>query len=599
MIFLYPEYLYLMLIPLIVFIYLVATNQNSFERYYSKEVLKKIRISDGSIGQKGRNIFLFLALILMIFAFARPVLPKGEVNIKSSNIDILLGIDVSKSMLANDLYPNRLDFAKKRAIEMIDSFKKARFGVVAFSSVGFLVSPVSEDLSSVKFLIKNLNTDSINQRGTNLFAPLQEAKDFLKNEKEKILVLFTDGGDAKDFSKEIEFAKKNGIKVFIYGVGTKKGSTIKENGDLLKDKNGDIVVVRLNEKIKELALDTGGAYIEGDYSGKSIKALIKAIKKDAKETIKREKKVKIYKELFYYPLMAALALMLFGFSSMPKEKGFKSAVLVFLLFFGVQDQLKAGVFDFREIKKANDFYQNREFKKSEEVYKKLLKDRKNSPETEYDLANSLYKQKRYKEALDIYKSIKSDNTELRFKKYFNEGNSEAHLKKFDEAIKAYKEALKIKPDDKDAKFNLELIKNLKKRKQKRKNKNKNNKNQNRKNRDKNSGKGKNSKQKSNKNKSSKKNKGQKNSDKNSSQKKKKNSNKNKKQNQKKSQNSKTDKKKKSGKKRDKVAQKVNKKIMSDAEEKKWMRILLNKKSKTLPLKLNTKVHKRDRGDEER
>ncbi len=596
MIFLHPEYLYLMLIPLFVFIYLVATNQNSLERYYSKEVLKKIRISDGSIGQKGRNIFLFLALALMIFAFARPVLPKGEVSIKSSNIDILLGIDVSKSMLANDLYPNRLDFAKKRAIELIESFKRARFGVVAFSSVGFLVSPISEDLSSVKFLIKNLSTDSINQKGTNLFAPLQEAKNFLKNEKEKILVLFTDGGDAIDFSKEIEFAKKNGIKVYIYGVGTKKGSTIEENGDVLKDKKGDIVVVRLNDKIKKLALDSGGAYIEGDYSGKSIKALIKAIKKDAKETIKREKKVKIYKELFYYPLMAALALMLFGFSSMPREKGLKSALLAFFLLFNTQAELKAGVFDFTQIKKAKDFYQNREYKKSEEIYKNLLKDKKNSPEAMYDLANSLYKQKRYKEALDIYKNIKSDNAELRFKKYFNEGNSEAHLKKFDEAIKVYKEALKIKPDDKDAKFNLELIKKLKKRKQKRKNKN--NKKQNRKNRDKNSNKGKNSKQNSSKNKNGKKSKGQKNSNKNKSQKKKKNSNKNKKQNQKKSQNSKTNKNKNNGKKRDKVAQKVNKKIMSDAEEKKWMRILLNKKSKTLPLRLDTKVHKLDRGDEE-
>ncbi len=604
MIFLKPEYLYLMLIPLLVLIVLIITNKSQTDRFYSKEVLKRLRISDGSIGQKGRNIFLFTALILMIIALARPVLPKGEVNIKSSTVDILLAIDVSKSMLSDDLYPNRLEFAKKRAIEFMRSFNQARFGVVAFSSVGFLVSPLSDDIPTVEYLVKNLNTDSLNQKGTDLMTPLELAKKFLKNEKEKVLVIFSDGGDSKDFSKEINFAKKNNIKVYVYAVGTKRGSTIKENGNVLTDKKGNIVITRLNENIKELALQSDGAYIVGDYSGKSIKLLENAIKQKIYETNKREKKIKTYKELFYYPLWTAVLFLLFGFSSMPRRKLIKITPAVFLAFIFLTPSLKAvSLFDFQVIKKANNAYKNGDFKKSETLYKKLLKE-KNTPEIHYDLANSLYKQKKYKEALNEYEQIKSDNKELMFKKYYNEGNANAYLKKYDNAIKSYKKALQINPSDKDAKYNLKLIEKLKKKKEQKQNKknkkNKQNK-QNKQNKNKKQN-NKNGKQNKNNKNDRGKNQQNKNSKKNS-QKNNKNSNKNKKrqkqnkQNRQKNQN-KNNKKKNTKTQKTTGAKIVDKKAMSKAEEKKWTQILLGKNPKTLPLELNTKSHKLNQNGED-
>jgi len=606
MIFLKPEYLYLMLIPLVILLFLIATNKSAIERFYSKEVLKRLKISDGSIGQKGRNIFLFLALILMVVALARPVLPKGEINVKSSTVDILLGLDISKSMLANDLYPNRLEFAKKRAIEFMRSFSSARFGVVAFSSVGFLVSPLSDDLPTVEYLVKNLNTNSLNQKGTDLMTPLELASKFLKNEKEKILVIFSDGGDSKNFDKEIAFAKENGIKVYVYAVGTKRGSTIKENGSVLTDKKGNIVITRLNEKIKELALQSGGAYIVGDYSGKSIKALEKAIKHSIYETNKREKKIKTYKELFYYPLWVAFILLLFGFSSMPRRKMRKIAPAFLIAFMMIVPSLKASsLLDFQVIKKADNFYKNGDFKDSAKLYKELLKV-KSAPQAHYDLANSLYKQKRYKEALNEYKQINSKDSSLMFKKYYNEGNAYAFLKRYDDAIKSYKKALKINPKDEDAKHNLELLEKLKKKKQKKqkkqnKNKKKNQKKNNKKKNSKNSKKNKNGK-------NSKKSKnGKKGKNSNSKNQNKKNNSKQKEQNKKKNQNKKREKqnaqknkkdksskaKKKKSNKKQQVAQAqvVDKKAMSKAEEKKWTQILLGKNPKTLPLELRTKPHK--------
>ena len=621
MIFLHPEYLFLILIPLLFLIFLIFTNKSQIDRYFPKEMAQRLKISDGSIGQKGRNIFLFISLVLMVVALARPVIPKGEVTIKSSTIDILVGIDVSKSMLANDIYPNRLEFAKKRVIEFMNSFKKARFGVVAFSSQGFLVSPLSEDTQTVEYLVKNLSVNSINQKGTDLFTPLELANRILKNDKQKILVLFTDGGDSKDFSKEIEFAKKNNIRVYIYAVGTKKGSTIKEGNSLMTDRNGNIVVVKLNSAIKELAVESKGAFIVGDYSGESIKKLEESIKESIKETSKREKKIKTYKELFYYPLLGALLFMLFGFSSLPKRK-IGSSALAFLLVLGLfhATPAKASAFEFQDIKQAKEFYQNKQYKKAEDIYKKLLKDGKSEPQLLYDLANTLYKEKKYKEALEYYDKIKSDDPDLEFNKFYNRGNALAYMKKYDEAIKSYEKALKIK-DDKDARYNLELLKKLKKQqKQNRNNKKKNNKKKNNKNKqggNKNKNKqnksGKNGKNKKQNSKNQNKNSGNKNKEQNS-----KNQNGQNKQNkqnkQKGDKNKKSDSKnRKNDKKRDKekgqngkkkqkpkksdkkengvVAGRVNKKIMSDAEEKKWTRMMLENRPKTLPLEIDSKIHK--------
>ena len=588
MIFLHPDFFYLIFLLLIVFIFLFFSSKSKIDKFYSKEVLKKIKIKDGSIGQKGRNILLFLALVCMIVALARPVLPKGTIQIKNSSIDLLVGIDVSRSMLAKDIYPNRLEFAKKRVINLMNNFKRARFGAIAFSNVGFLVSPLSEDTSSVEYLVRNLNINSINQHGTSFMVPLELAKRFLKNEKEKILVLFTDGGDSSNFSKEIKFAKENNIKVYVYAIGTKKGTVIEDQNGILKDKKGNIVIVRLNESIKKLALQSGGAYIVGSYSGDSIKKLEKSITEKIKETKNIKKSIKLYKELFYYPLFASLILMLFGFSSLPKNRKNILAIALFSLFV-TNIPVHASILDFQTIKKATKFYQSKKYKKSETLYKKLLKNGQNSPELKYDFANTLYKQKKYKEALKEYNQIKTNNKNIKFDTYYNKGNAYAYLKQYDKAIKSYEKALKIK-DDPDAKANLKLIKKLEKKKKKQQQNKKNNKKKNNK---------KNNNKKKNNKKNNKKNKQNNGKDKKQNNNRNNHPNNNKKNKQNKTNNHNN--KKKNTQKQNKKEQnksknfnkskqyaKINNKIMSDNEEKEWTRMLMSKRGKTLPLELKTK-----------
>jgi len=534
------------------------TDKRDLDNFFDADILKKLTINKGALSRKVRIFLQFGAIFLMIVALSRPVLENGEVQVKKKNIDIVAAIDISKSMLAKDIFPNRFEFAKNRLFKLMDNFQEANLGVLAFSANSFLVSPMTNDFNTIKYLVNNLSLDYIDLSGTDFFPVIKSAKEFLKNSKDKILIIFTDGGDKEDFSKEIEEANKSGLVIYIYGIATTKGSPIEDDGELIKDNEGNIVISSLNEKISSLALETGGAFVKGALGDDALNFIIQDIKERFDTTLKKQKTIKIYVELFYYPLALALVFLLMSFSSLPKRKA-SAIVALFLLHFLVP--ANASVLDFWDIKKAEKFYKNKDFKTSSKIYEKLAKTKK-SAEAYYNLANSYYKEKNYKKALEAYKKMPNTNKELEFKKLYNMGNSFAALKEYDKAEESYKKALDIKEDD-DARYNLEQIKKLKKRQKKQKpNKKKdNNKNKNKSDRD--------EKQKNSK----------------------KNKNKEKRQS-----HNKSDKKdqKPQEQKRDK---KANQRQMSKMEERKWTKLLQNRKPKTLPLQLQTK--KRGSGIEEK
>ncbi len=453
MIFLKPEYFTMMLLPTLVLFYLIASNKSAVELYFDEKVLQRLRFDNDALGKVGRNMLLFAALIMMIVALARPVIEKRDITIASKSIDVMVAFDISQSMLAADIYPSRLAFAKRRFMELVENFKEANIGVIAFSSEGFLLSPMTQDSRMLKYLVHNLSLDSMSLQGTNLFIALQKGKEFLKDAKEKIVIIFTDGGDKSDFSKEIEMAKRYEESIYIYAIGTNKGAPILRNGEALKDKNGDIVITRLNRAIKELAFESGGAYIVGGYEDDSVKLLVKDIKNKFKMRDLKERKVKEYKELFYYPLALALFFMLCAFSSFPMRK---MAIMIALVMIAPPKGLEARVFDFFEIEDAKRAYSHGHYKKAEAHYKEVVKSTK-SAQSIYDMANAQYRQGKYKEALKSYSDVIAISDTLKYKKAFNQGNAYMQLKEYEKAIEAYERAKKIE-DDEDVAYNLALAK---------------------------------------------------------------------------------------------------------------------------------------------
>ena len=309
------EFLWLLLL-LIPLAYLIKKKGNLLGSVFSKEVLKRVQLNQRSLSKRVRSALLLLAIGLAIVALARPQIDNGEIEVKSSFINVITGIDMSKSMYANDVYPSRFEFAKKKFISSLDYFKNAKVALMGFSSQTFLISPLTEDFNTLRFLTKNMRPEFLSLTGTDFLATLSSANEMFGEEKKKILLLFTDGGDQSNFDKEIAYAKEHNIVVYIYNIGTTKGGIIKENGTVLKDKNGNIVVVKRNDNIKALAMQTGGAYLTYSLNKDDIRILVETIQAQfrAKET--QSSTIKDRKELFYYPLGLALFLLLLSFYSL-------------------------------------------------------------------------------------------------------------------------------------------------------------------------------------------------------------------------------------------------------------------------------------------
>ena len=450
--FLYPVFIFLMLpVTLILFYFIMTGTKESFVMF-DKRVLDKLRFQSKSLSRNAREALFLMAFIFMIIALAQPVIKEGEVVVEAKSADILIGIDISDSMKAEDRFPNRLDFAKAKAIELIKKAPHNRIGVLAFAKHDYIVSPLSFDHSSVAFLLSKVKTDNITEKGTRLDSMLSSAIAMLEHAKQKNLLLFTDGGDEEDFSQEIALAKENGLRLFIIGIGTEQGSPVRTAaGDFVKHE-GKILISRLNPEIKELATQTGGVYIESVLGEDDIKAMLKEIESMTEKSTMKEETIAQYIQLFYYPLALAVFFLLLAFSSVPKSVA-KSFVLLGLIALSIPDA-RAGLLDFQKLQSAKEAYSQEDYAKSRSIYEEFAF---KSPEAVYNLANSLYKDNEYEKALKVFDKVKTDNAELKAKVLHNSGNTHVQLKQYKEALSAYEKSLELK-EDKETRENYEAVK---------------------------------------------------------------------------------------------------------------------------------------------
>jgi len=461
MIFLHPEFLLYMLPVLVVLFALLLTQKESQEEYFSKDVMRKLRVSANTLTLKARNALFFLVGFLMILALAEPVIKDGKIEVKAKSADIIIALDISDSMLAEDVYPNRLELAKQKALTLIDKAASERIGIVAFAHNSYLVSPLSFDTSAVSFLLSKLDTSSITQKGTDFITMLETvAKTEAKTDTKQLLIL-SDGGDERDFSDAIALAKKEGIVVFVLGVGTIPGAPIKlKDGSFIKH-NGDIIISKLNEDISELATATGGVYIQSITSSKDIKTMLHEIIDSTQKKELRSQEVQQYIALFYYPLILAMLILLIAFSSLGRRVAHKLPASAFILFAFMfsSTPVVAGLFDFKGLDEAKSAYNSQDYNNSAKKYEEYASQTKNG-QAYYNAGNAHYKQENYLEAISAYSKARFDDKDLRAKNLSNMGNAYVKLgtkNTLERAVKIYEKSLKIK-DDKETKENLEAVK---------------------------------------------------------------------------------------------------------------------------------------------
>ena len=311
----------LWIIPILIIFYIwsFGKHRKTLQRFAEKTLLNELTLSLDMRKQRLKTALIIVALLLGLFSLVRPQWGFHWEKVKRKGIDIRIAIDTSKSMLADDVKPNRLERSKLAVKDMVKKLYSDRIGLIAFAGDAFLQCPLTVDYSGFMLSLDSLSTDTIPKGGTSISAAIREAiKVYEKEQKKyKILVLITDGedheGDPVKLAKE---AKKEGVKIFCIGIGTKEGELIpiaNKNGGrvFLKDNVGNAVKTHLDEStLQKIALDTGGCYVRSSGADFGLdliyeKKLSKIKKKEFKEKIIRR-----FEERFQIPLAICLLLLL-------------------------------------------------------------------------------------------------------------------------------------------------------------------------------------------------------------------------------------------------------------------------------------------------
>lgn len=267
-----PAFLYLLIIiPVIIVIRLLEMRKRKLKlkKFGDLSLLKQL-MPDVSSSRKSLKFWLMVAaLALLIVMLARPQMGTKISQEKRKGIEVIISLDISNSMRAEDVVPSRLDKSKMLVENMVDNFTNDKVGLVVFAGDAFIQLPITSDYVSAKMFLQNTDPSLIATQGTDLAGAIElSSKSFTQQDKVgRAILIITDGEDHEGGAIEAaEKARKNGIRVFVLGVGSTKGSPVPDgNGGYLKDNSGQEVISALNEEMcKQVAQAGGGAYIHVD-----------------------------------------------------------------------------------------------------------------------------------------------------------------------------------------------------------------------------------------------------------------------------------------------------------------------------------------------
>ncbi len=325
--FAHPDFLYLLfLVPvlLVFFVYARIVKSKAIKRYGNPLLLAEL-MPDVSTKRQHLKFWLLLAAITMvIFVIAGPQFGSKLETVKRQGVEIMVCLDVSNSMLAEDMSPNRLEKAKQMLSRLTDGFTNDKVGLIVFAGDAFTQLPITSDYISAKMFLSSINPSMISTQGTAIGAAINlAARSFTPDENtEKAIVLITDGENHEDDAiGAAKAVSDKGIHVNIVGMGDPKGSPIPIEGsnNYLKDKDGNVVITKLNEQMaQEIAAAGNGLYVRADNTNSALKALQKEIEKMNKSELD-SKVYSEYDEQFQVFAWIALFLLIADFFTLDRK----------------------------------------------------------------------------------------------------------------------------------------------------------------------------------------------------------------------------------------------------------------------------------------
>ena len=276
-----PIYLYLLLLvpALVVIRYLCNRNtMRKLKRFGDPELLKDMMQDVSKYRPTVKFWLLLAALSALILAMARPQMGSRISSEKRQGVEVIICMDISNSMLAEDVVPSRLEKSKLLVENMVDKFVNDKVGLIVFAGDAFVQLPITADYVSAKMFLQNISPSLIASQGTDIATAINMAMvSFTQDEKAgKAIIVITDGEDHEGYALEAaKAAKDKGVKVFMLGVGSANGAPIKmRDGSYLKDNTGETVITRLNEEMcKQIAEAGSGTYIHVDNTSEAQERL--------------------------------------------------------------------------------------------------------------------------------------------------------------------------------------------------------------------------------------------------------------------------------------------------------------------------------------
>lgn len=410
-------------------------------------------------------------------------------EVHREGIDILIALDTSRSMLAEDVKPNRLERAKLAVLDLVDRLDGDRIGLVVFAGSAFLECPLTLDYGAFERTLRTTKVGVIPVGGTALSRAIDTSLDAFeaRQGKHEALILITDGEDHEgDVEAAAERARESGVRIYTVGIGTSDGELIplgKEHGaGYVKDRDGQVVKSRLNEQqLQDIALASDGAFVRGVGAALGLdevfdEHIARMEKRDLKSTLERR-----HEKRFQFPIAAALLLLLVevvaaagrgsrvgrGLRALGRS-GVRSAALLLAAPMLVG---WLGVGEPQPLAEGGRLYDEGRYAEAVEVYREALIDEPDQVPLQYNLGAALYRDGKFGQAVDTYRSIVARSLdEWTGRASYNLGNAlyrlgegaveddpQATIASWQEALLAYRRAMAADYDDVDPKFNHELV----------------------------------------------------------------------------------------------------------------------------------------------
>jgi len=465
----------------------IVRRKKELQQFASPHLLAGLTRNVSLSRRRLKNILLVLGLACLFIGLARPQYGNRWVEVKRKGIDILIGVDVSKSMLARDISPNRLERAKLAIKDFVTRLEGDRVGLLPFAGTAFLMCPLTTDYDAFNASLDVLDINTIPKGGTDIGVAIGQAGKVLANEaNHKIFVLVTDGEDLGDIGlKAAQEAKNQKMTVYTIGVGTPEGELIPIPGEIsttfVQDKDGNFVTSRLDEKsLAEIAGTTNGLHVPLGSMGQGFDTIYRQkltlIPKG--EHDQRKRKVPI--ERFPWPLGAAVLLLGSDFlitgrksvwalrlpfiKTAGRRKKQQAATLALVLIYVVcSSPVRAS--------EGEEFFKAGEYDQASQFYQEALQKNPEDPVLHFNMGDSAYRKNEYGHAVaEFDEALKTEDLSLQAKSYYNRGNAlyflgagtentdpEHTIKLWQQALESYQAALSLQRDDKEAAHNRDVV----------------------------------------------------------------------------------------------------------------------------------------------